>query len=76
MQEVISQILSYVWGVWRYRWLAIVVAWVVAIGGWAYVWQMPESYVASARVYVDTNSVLRPLLKGLTITPISTSALP
>lgn len=69
MQEALSQILSYVWGVWRFRWLALAVAWVVALGGWAYVWQMPESYVATARVYVDTNSVLRPLLRGLAITP-------
>ncbi|MHA7816400.1 MAG: XrtA system polysaccharide chain length determinant [Pseudohaliea sp.] len=69
MQETIAQILSYVWGVWRHRWLALGVAWVVALGGWAFVWQMPESYVATARVYVDTSSVLRPLLRGLAITP-------
>ena len=69
MQEALAQILSYVWGVWRYRWLALIVAWLVALGGWAYVWQMPESYVATARVYVDTNSVLRPLLRGLAIAP-------
>ncbi|MEQ8516781.1 MAG: Wzz/FepE/Etk N-terminal domain-containing protein, partial [Chromatocurvus sp.] len=69
MQEALSQILSYVWGVWRYRWLALIVAWLVAVGGWAFVWQMPESYVATARVYVDTNSVLRPLLRGLAIAP-------
>jgi polysaccharide chain length determinant protein (PEP-CTERM system associated) len=69
MQEALAQILSYVWGVWRYRWLALIVAWLVAVGGWAFVWQMPESYVATARVYVDTNSVLRPLLRGLAIAP-------
>lgn len=69
MQEALSQILSYVWGVWRYRWLAVTVAWTVALGGWLYVWQLPESYVATARVYVDTNSVLRPLLRGLAISP-------
>jgi len=69
MQEALSQILSYVWGVWRYRWLALIVAWLIALGGWAFVWQMPESYVATARVYVDTNSVLRPLLRGLAIAP-------
>jgi len=69
MHEALSQILSYVWGVWRYRWLALVVAWIVAVAGWAYVWHMPESYVATARVYVDTNSVLRPLLRGLAIAP-------
>lgn len=69
MQETIAQILSYVWGIWRFRWLALVVAWVIALGGWLFVQQMPEAYVASARVYVDTNNVLRPLLKGLAIQP-------
>ncbi|MFT4517672.1 MAG: polysaccharide chain length determinant protein (PEP-CTERM system associated) [Halioglobus sp.] len=69
MQEILGQLLSYVWGVWRHRWLALAIAWVIAIAGWVYVWQMPESYVASARVYVDTNSILRPLLKGLAVQP-------
>lgn len=69
MQEILAQVFSYVWGVWRHRWLALAVAWVVAIGGWIWVWQLPEAYVASARIYVDTNSLLRPLLAGLTIQP-------
>ncbi|CAA0123448.1 Uncharacterised protein [Halioglobus japonicus] len=67
MQEILAQVFSYIWGVWRHRWLALVVAWVVAIGGWIWVWQMPEAYVARARIYVDTNSLLGPLLEGLTI---------
>ncbi len=69
MQDALAQLISYLLGVWRHRWLALVAAWVVALAGWAYVWQLPESYVATARVYVDTNSVLRPLMRGLTITP-------
>ncbi|EAQ98905.1 XrtA system polysaccharide chain length determinant [Congregibacter litoralis] len=69
MQEIIGQALTYVWGIWRHKWLALAVAWVVALGGWAYVYKMPESYVAKAKVYVDTNTVLRPLLRGLAITP-------
>ena len=69
MQEILAQVFSYIWGVWRHRWLALGVAWLVAIAGWAWVWQLPESYVATARVYVDTNSVLRPLLRGLAIEP-------
>ncbi|MEZ5504090.1 MAG: hypothetical protein R3E50_16075 [Halioglobus sp.] len=69
MQEAIAQILSYVWGIWRFRWLALVIVWVVALGGWLFVQQMPEAYVGSARVYVDSNNVLRPLLQGLAIQP-------
>ncbi len=69
MQDVLAQLFSYLWGVWRHRWLAMIVAWVVAIGGWIWVWQLPESYVARARVYVDTNTVLKPLLAGLAIQP-------
>lgn len=69
MQDVLAQLFSYLWGVWRHRWLAMIVAWVVAIGGWIWVWQLPESYVARARVYVDTNTVLKPLLQGLAIQP-------
>lgn len=69
MQEVIAQIFSYVWGIWRFRWLALVVTWVIALGGWLFVQQMPEAYVATARVYVDTNNVLGPLLRGLAIQP-------
>lgn len=69
MQDILAQLLSYLWGVWRHRWLALAVTWVVAIAGWIWVWQLPESYVARARVYVDTNSVLRPLLAGLAVQP-------
>lgn len=69
MQELYAQIISKVLGIWRHRWIALLIAWVVALGGWAFVWQMPESYVGSARVYVDTNSVLRPLMRGLTVDP-------
>jgi polysaccharide chain length determinant protein (PEP-CTERM system associated) len=64
-----GQGLTYGLGIWRHRWLAIAVAWTVALAGWFFVWRMPEAYIASAKIYVDTNTVLRPLLKGLAITP-------
>jgi polysaccharide chain length determinant protein (PEP-CTERM system associated) len=71
MQEILAQAFSYLWGVWRHRWLALAIAWVISVGGWIWVWQLPESYVASARVYVDTNSLLGPLMAGLTMQPDS-----
>ena len=69
LQDSMGQVLTYALGVWRHKWLAVAVAWAVALGGWLYVWKLPESYLATAKVYVDTNSVLRPLLEGLAITP-------
>lgn len=69
MYDVIAQIIGYIWGLWRYRWAGMVLAWVLAIAGWGFVWQMPESYKATARLHVDSTSVLRPLLRGLAIQP-------
>ncbi len=69
MQEILNQVFNYVWGAWRYRWLALGLAWVVALAGWLMVWRLPEAYVSTARIYVDTTSVLRPLLRGLAIQP-------
>lgn len=72
MQDTFAQLLSYVFGIWRHRWIALIVAWIIALAGWAYVARMPESYVASARINVDTGSLLGPLMRGMTITPNST----
>lgn len=52
---------------WRYRWVAAAVAWLVCGGGWAFVYTIPNQYEASARLYVDADAVLTPLLKGLSI---------
>ena len=52
---------------WRYRWVAAAVAWLVCGGGWAFVYMIPNQYEASARLYVDADAVLTPLLKGLSI---------
>ncbi|MCP5018652.1 MAG: chain length-determining protein, partial [Ketobacter sp.] len=69
MQELFDQISDHLSGIWRYRWIALLGAWLVAIGGWGYVAQLENKYLATARVHVDTNSVLRPLLRGLAIQP-------
>ena len=67
MQELIDQLLGYVRGAWRFRWYMHFVAWPLCIGGWIVVHELPDQYEASARVYVDTQSVLRPLLRGLAV---------
>lgn len=69
MHELWLKIYAYLRGTWRFRWYAILVAWIIAIVGWPFVLQMPDHYRSSARIHVDTDSLLRPLLKGLTIEP-------
>jgi polysaccharide chain length determinant protein (PEP-CTERM system associated) len=69
MHELAERILSYLHAAWRYRWSAAILAWLLAVGGWITVSRMPNQYEASARVYVDTQSVLRPLLAGVAVMP-------
>jgi polysaccharide chain length determinant protein (PEP-CTERM system associated) len=54
-------------GVWRHRWLALGLMWAVGCLGWAYVWAIKDIYRSTARVYVDSETVLRPLLTGLAV---------
>lgn len=67
MQELITQIFAYLHGMWRYRWSALLVVWIVALLGWAAVYALPNKYSVKAVVYVDTSSELKPLLKGLAV---------
>src|SRR5512135_970617 len=69
MQEVIDLVLSYLRGMWHRRWIGLAAAWLAAIVGVPIVYKIPEKYEASARVYVDTESLLRPLLQGLAVQP-------
>jgi polysaccharide chain length determinant protein (PEP-CTERM system associated) len=69
MHELADQFLSHLKAIWRYRWYAVVFTWIIALGGWIAVYLTPDRYEASARVYVDTQSMLRPLLSGLAVQP-------
>lgn len=69
MEELIRQLLSTLKGIWNYRWHAVLAAWVVAIGGWLKVISMPDDYQTSARIFVDTQTILKPLLAGMTSVP-------
>lgn len=67
MNELVDQLLSYIRGIWRKRWYALGCAWLVCVIGWVGVFLLPDQYEASARVFVDTQTVLRPVLQGLTV---------
>jgi polysaccharide chain length determinant protein (PEP-CTERM system associated) len=56
-------------GLWRFRWSALAAGAVTGILGAATVMALPARYEASARVYVDTQSILKPLMQGLAVQP-------
>lgn len=67
LSELADFLRGMLWGCWRFRWLAIGAAWALCVVGWLIVELMPDIYAASTRVYVDTQSTLRPLLQGLAV---------
>lgn len=69
MDQLLQQILGYAKATWHRRWWGVAVAWLVCIVGWTWVMMIPDRFQASARVYVDTQTLLKPLLSGLAAEP-------
>lgn len=67
--EVIRQAKTLLRGLWRRRWAGLAAACAVALLGAVGVGLMQDRYEASSRVYVDTQSVLKPLMAGLAFQP-------
>ena len=68
MKAQVEALLNVVMSAWRFRWSALLVAVVVCAIGVAAVLLTPGTYQSQAEIYVDSRSVLRPLLKGLAVT--------
>jgi polysaccharide chain length determinant protein (PEP-CTERM system associated) len=69
MDELLQQLIARLRGMWHRRWIGLATAWIVGIVAIGVAMRIPERYEASARVYVDTQSLLRPLMAGLAIQP-------
>jgi polysaccharide chain length determinant protein (PEP-CTERM system associated) len=67
MNEAYQQILGYVVGVWRRRWYVIAIAWLICGAGWTMVASLPDKYESTARIYVDMDTMLGPLMRGLAV---------
>ena len=67
MQEQLNQLYGYLYGMWRYRWSALLITWGVALAGWLFVFSLPNQYATGAVIYVDTTSIMGPLLKDLAL---------
>ena len=67
MEALLRQVITELRGAWRYRWPAIGLAWLAALIGWATVFALPNQYEATAKVFVDTDSAIRPFLQGIAV---------
>lgn len=62
MDDLWRQLKKMLINMWRFRWAGIMSAWAVALVGTVLVMLMKDTYEATARVYVNTESQLRLLL--------------
>ena len=62
MDELLRQLSTALRGMWRRRWWGLAATWIGAIAGAVALVMMPDKYEASARVFVDTDSILKPLM--------------
>ena len=67
MDEILRQSIITLRGMWHYRWLGLATAWLVGAIGVTIVFLIPDKYEASARIYVNTASILKPLMTGMTV---------
>jgi len=54
---------------WHYRWWGLAAAWAICLSGWVVVQALANKYEAAAKVYIDTDTLMRPLMAGLTVNP-------
>src|ERR1700761_4053949 len=62
VRNIISQHLR---AAWRRRWMGVIVAWLVCGVGWVVVYTVANQFESTARMFVDADAVLTPLLRGL-----------
>jgi polysaccharide chain length determinant protein (PEP-CTERM system associated) len=67
MKDVYQQIVAHLYAVWQRRWQAVITAWAVCFVGWVVVYMVPDKYESFARIYVNTDTVLRPLMRNLAV---------
>ncbi|HLO96509.1 MAG TPA: XrtA system polysaccharide chain length determinant [Burkholderiaceae bacterium] len=69
MEQLFAQLLTLGRRMWKYRWAGLLAAWLVGALGVLVALLLPNRYEASARIYVDTQSILKPLMSGLAVQP-------
>ena len=69
MDDLLRQVKAVLRSMWRHRWLGMLVSWITAAVTSISVMAIPDKYEAQARIFVDTQSILQPLMSGLAVQP-------
>src|SRR6478609_4024243 len=75
MDSVRLMLAQYLRAAWRRRWMGVIVAWLVCGVGWVVVYTIPNQFESTARLFVDADAILTPLLRGLAADSAPTSQL-
>ena len=65
MDSVRVMLAQYLRAAWRRRWMGVIIAWLVCGVGWVAVYAIPNQFESGARLFVDADAVLTPLLRGI-----------
>ena len=67
MREVVEIAWGQIQSAWRFWRVALLAAWGICLLGWLAAFSVPGRYESHAKIFVDTNALLEPLLKGLAV---------
>ncbi|MDN3652431.1 GNVR domain-containing protein [Thalassotalea ponticola] len=67
MHEQFDKIKELLLGIWTKKHYVIIATWLICPLSWIAISSLPDEYESNARVYVDTQSLLRPLMKGIMV---------
>jgi polysaccharide chain length determinant protein (PEP-CTERM system associated) len=67
MIQQLDMVLEQLRGMWRFRWVGMLAAWVTLLFGLFVITILPDRYEASATVFVDTQTALNAATRDLTI---------
>ncbi|MBI4997763.1 MAG: hypothetical protein HZC22_12905 [Rhodocyclales bacterium] len=67
--KLLLNLLLHLRAMWKYRWRGLYATFGVAIVTAVIVMMIPKKYEAAARIYANTDSILKPLMAGMTVQP-------
>lgn len=67
MRDIYEQYSIYVWIVLHHRWIVITCAFIVCISGWIGTTFIPDVYKVETKIFLDSGTVLKPIMKGLAV---------